>query len=414
MVVIPRILILVQTTLGLITLVASTAGYALTYHNQELRLGGDSYTLNVPAGYTLELLTTELDGPRLMTFLANGDLLIGSKSGRVYRLAPPYTRPGVLVTLDDYPHSLAWRDGTLYIAQTDGLYRVPYSLGQTRIDADAVTLVAPLPTGGHRSRSVGVGPDGRIYVSLGISGNCSNEYLGADYAFDDRRGGVLVLIETQGKPYFEPYATGLRNPVGFDWHPESGELYASNNGPDHLGFEQPPEYFSKLEAGSFHGMPWFQYNGRNVLRDNCIRRRPPRPITEVVKPLATFPARNAPMGVVFVPPGALDPGLEGNAIVALRGSWGTRPRGGFSGDPATRRPPRIMLVRFENGLPRDVIDFVSGFQQLNGERLARPVGVAIGPAGALYFTSDGGMAQALFRLRRNADPDPGLQRTPGE
>jgi glucose/arabinose dehydrogenase len=394
-------------------LAVPATGYGLSFHNEDLSIDGDRYTLSIPDGYRLEWLT-KLDAPRLMTFLANGDLLIGSKSGKVYRLVPPYTRPEVLVSLDGYPHSLAWRDGTLYIARTDGLYRTPYRLGQARIDADAVTLVAPLPTGGHSSRTVGIGPDGRIYVSLGISGNCSDEYLGEDYAFEDRRGGVLVLNESQGKPYFETFASGLRNPVGFDWQPLSGELYASNNGPDHLGYEQPPEYFSRLTPGSFHGMPWFQYNGRSIRRDNCIRRSPPRPVTEVVKPVATFPARNAPLGVAFVPQGALDPGLEGHAIVALHGSWGTRPRGGFAGDPATRRPPRLMLVRFEDGAARDVIDFVRGFQQPNGERLARPAGVAIGPAGALYFTSDGGKLEGLFRLRRSPDTGADPQQPRGE
>jgi glucose/arabinose dehydrogenase len=154
-------------------------------------------------------------------------------------------------------------------------------------------------------------------------------------------------------------------------------------------------------------MPWFQYNGKAIVRDPCIRNDPPWMITDVVKPVATFPARSAPMGVAFVPPGALEPALEGDAIVALHGSWGTRPRGGFSGDPATRRPPRLMRVRFENGAAREVVDFVNGFQRPNGARLARPMGVAIGPQGALYFTSDGGDIEGLFRLRRNTAPDSG-------
>lgn len=100
-----------------------------------------------------------------------------------------------------------------------------------------VTLLAALPGGGHSSRTVRVGPDGRIYLALSIAGNCDDQYLGADYTFEDRRGGVLVLNEQDGKTHWEAYASGLRNPVGFDWHPKTGALYASNNGPDHLGFE---------------------------------------------------------------------------------------------------------------------------------------------------------------------------------
>ena len=370
----------------------------LPVHTQQLTVGNEIWNLQVPSGMQLELLTTDLETPRLMTFLPNSDLLIGSKSGNVYRLAPPYREPQVLVNLPDYPHSLAYRDGELLIAQTDGLYRTAYRPGQRHIDRNELELVAPLPAGGgHSSRSVAVGPDQRVYVSLGISGNCSNEYLDESYPIEDRRGGVLVLDESGPRVRFKPFASGLRNPVGFDWHPESGDLYASNNGPDHLGLDQPAECFSRLTPGSFHGMPWYQFDGRQIRRDNCIEVKPPLRASHVTVPVATFPARNAPMGVGFVPRGALDHRFEHNAIVAFRGSWGTRPGGGSRGDPASRRPPRLMMVRFEEGKAAEVMDVIQGFQRTDGTRLARLVGVAIGPDGALYFTSDS-ITEGLFRL----------------
>jgi len=378
----------------------------LEYRQQPVTLeDGVVRQATLPAGYTLELLTTELEGPRLLTFAHNGDLFIGSKSGNVYRLAPPYTRPEVLITLDGYPHSIALRDGELLIARTDGLYRAPYRPGQHAIAPDTLRLLAALPGGGgHSSRTVRIGPDGRVYVSLGISKNCSDQYLGAEYPFEDRRGGVLVLVEDGAGARFEPYASGLRNPVGFDWQPGTGVLYASNNGPDHHGYDQPPEYFSRLDAGSFHGMPWFQYDGRRLRRDDCIKRPPPRPEREVSIPVATFPARNAPLGVAFVPPGALGPEFTGDAIVALHGSWGTRPAGAFLGKPSTRRPPALVRVRFRDGTAQGVEPLVSGFQLDDGARWARPAGVAFGPDGALYFTSDDGETQGLFRLRRELPP----------
>jgi glucose/arabinose dehydrogenase len=370
----------------------------LAHTRQTLSAGGEDWVLEIPVGMHLEVLTTALKTPRLLHFMPNGDLIIGSRSGNIYRLAPPYREADILVRLSNYPHSVAWRNGELLVAQTDGLYRVPYRPGQARLEWRDFELLADLPgDGGHTSRSVAVGPDGRVYVSLGLSGNCSDEYLDDSYPFDDRRGGVMVLDESGAKPRLLPFASGLRNPVGFDWHPETGELYASNNGPDHHGFELPPEYFSKLEPGSFHGMPWFQFDGRMLRRDSCIRRAPPRPRQAVTLPVATFPARNAPMGVAFVPRGTLDARFEDNAIVALRGSWGTRPTGSRTGDPATRRPPRLMMVRFENGSAAGVEDVLRGLQRNNGQRLARPVGVAIGPDGALYFTSDSNL-EGLFRL----------------
>ncbi len=370
------------------------------YAQQSIAIGGVEHTVTVPEGFLLEVLVEDLGGPRLMVFAPGGELLIGSKSGRIYRLVPPYREPEVLITVNGYPHSVAVRDGELLIARTNGLYRAPYAPGQARVEPGSLRRLAELPGGyGHNSRTVAIGPDGRVYVSLGISGNCSNEYLAESYAPSDRRGGVMVLTQAGDRAVWKPFASGLRNPVGFDWHPSTGDLYASNNGPDHLGFELPPEYFSRLTAGSFHGMPWYQFDGRAVLRDRCIRARPPLAIDAVVPPAATFPARNAPMGVAFVREGSLDARWAGDAVVALRGSWATAPSGGSSGDPATRRPPKLVLVRFENGEARRVDDLVTGFQLPDGGRWARPVGVAVGPDGALYFTSDAGN-NGLFRLRR--------------
>jgi glucose/arabinose dehydrogenase len=372
----------------------------LEYRQQTLALGRTSVTVTVPAGYTLELLNANLDTPRLLTFAKNGDLFVGSRS-KVYRLPPPYTRAESFVELNDYPHSVAFRPGEILIAQTSGLYRAPYEPGQRQLSRQDVTLLAPLPGGGgHSSRTVAIGPDGRVYLSLGMSGNCSNQYLGQNYPFRDRRGGVLVLREEGGKAEWEIYASGLRNPIGLDWHPETRVLYASNNGPDHWGYELPPEYFSRLEPGSFHGMPWFQFNGQRVRRDNCIRATPPRPAGQVVKPVATFPARSAPMGVAFVLKGAMDERFSGDAVVALHGSWATQPTGGPFGHPATRRAPKLVVVRFGNGEARRVDDLVTGFQLKDGSRWARPVGVAIGPDGALYFTSDSGIIPNAAEIDR--------------
>lgn len=368
------------------------------YTQQQLRVAGDNWTLTVPNNLRLDLLTAALDKPRMMEFLPNGDLLIGSRAGNIYRLEPPYTRATILVELEDYPHSVAYRAGELLIAQTDGLYHVPYQPGQPKIDWHDVQLLAALPAGGgHNSRTVSIGPDKRVYLSLGISGNCSDEYLDDSYPFEERRGGILVLDESKPNANWQTFASGLRNPVGFDWHPQTKQLYASNNGPDHLGFDQPPEYFSQLPAGSFHGMPWFQFDGQSVYRDDCIDTKPPRPRSQVSIPAATFPARNAPMGVAFVPQGALDERFQNNAVVALKGSWGTQPAGGMFGKKSTRRAPAVLMVQFSDGKAVKVVSLVSGFQRPDGTRLARPVGVAIGPDGALYFTSDT-HTEGLFRL----------------
>ncbi|MGA7980405.1 MAG: PQQ-dependent sugar dehydrogenase [Chromatiaceae bacterium] len=393
---------LLLTSLSLALVVADWAAAAddsLRSTAVQLPVAGEVQEARIPQGYGLEMLTDRLDRPRMLTFGPNGDLFIGSRGGKVYRLSPPYRDPQVLVDTGDYPHSVAFRDGEILIARTDGLYRAPYRLGQKRLDPGELRLLAPLPGGGgHSSRTVRIGPNGRVYVSLGVAGNCSDQYLSDAYRFDDRRGGIMVLDENGSRSAWEPFSTGLRNPVGYDWQPHTGVLYASNNGPDHWGFGLPPEYFSRIEHGSFHGMPWFQFDGKAIRRDDCIDRPPPRPRSDVQIPAVTFPSRSAPMAVAFVPRGAMDPSLEGDAVVALHGSWATQPFGSAGGDPTTRRPPKLVVVRFAGGKPRDVKDLVTGFQLADGQRWARPAGVAFGPDGALYFTSDSA-ANALFRLR---------------
>ena len=180
--------------LALFTAPLLAAPDKLTYRQQTLQAGGIQQRVRIPGGYVLELLTDRLSGPRLLSFADNGDLFLGSRSGKVYRLPPPYTQPEVLIELGNYPHSVAFRPGEILIAQTDGIYRAAYQPGQARVSERELSVLAPLPGGrGHNSRTVRVGPDGRIYASLGISGNCSDQYIGADYPFRARRGGVGVL-----------------------------------------------------------------------------------------------------------------------------------------------------------------------------------------------------------------------------
>ncbi len=377
------------------------AGSDLILEEQSLQLWQvGNVEVQVPKGYELEILNTRLRKPRMIEFAPTGEMFIGSRN-RVYLLRPPYTTAQTYVKIDDYPHSIAIRNSEMFIATTHGLYKVPYEPSANHVSPRQLELVAKLPGGyGHNSRTVGVGPDELVYVSLGVSGNCSHEMISSDFPFRDRRGGMLVLDESTTPAKLVPFASGLRNPVGFDWHPITNIMYASNNGPDHLGFENPPEYFSKITPNSFHGMPWYQYDGQQVLRDPCIQADPPFPIGDVQIPVASFPSRNAPLGMTFVPTSAMSEQFEHNAIVALHGSWATEPDGLFTGEKETRRPPAIVMVRFQDGEAIGVESLITGFQLEDGERWARPAGVGIGPDGWLYISSDGGYFEGVMRLRK--------------
>jgi glucose/arabinose dehydrogenase len=369
-----------------------------------LTLNNKTYNVTIPEGTTIESLNTEMQGPRMLAFASNGDLLVGSKSGQVYRLKPPYQKAEPAIRFGGYPHSIAFRQTAageeIWLAETNGLYRALYQPERSYAKND-FTLIEALPGGGgHNSRTVGVGPDNRIYLAYGITGNCSDEYLSPGYPFNRRRGGIMVLDESSAKPVLRPFASGLRNPVGFDWDPVTGVLHASNNGPDHLGFDEPKEVLVAAEEGDFFGMPWFQTVKGQITRDNCISSNPPLPLSEVKSPVAFLPARSAPMGVAFPRGKDFNGRFNGQVFIAVHGSWGTPPSGTAMGDLGGRREPRIVSITLgESASESAVNDLVHGFQDMNtGDRWARPVGLAFGPDGALYFTSDAGN-QGLFRLK---------------
>ena len=371
---------------------------ALTLRAQTVSANGASITLQVPEGMELEYLGA-MQGPRFLALGPDDELLVGSNNSRIYRWRPPYYTPELLVSLSGRNHSVAYRDGELFVAETGALMRSAYNGLATQLDASDFATYAVLPsqTAGHWSRTVVVGPDNALYLGIGISGNCSDEYLDESYTFERPRGGVFKIDEPPGQPAtLLPYASGLRNPIGLAFDLRSGRLYATNAGSDDLGYELPREVFAYLDQGSFHGMPWFQYIKGAFEEQDCISVEPPRPASEARAPSVTFDARSTPEGIAFVYDAALSPELSAHAVVAIHGSWAKQPGAGDE----SRRPPKLVLVEFSGNTTRGVVDLVTGFQRADGSRFARPVGLLAGPDGNLYFTSDGGDAQGLFRLKR--------------
>jgi glucose/arabinose dehydrogenase len=150
-----------------------TPVYALSLQLQTVNVDGTSYKVNVPQGYIFEVLTTDIDRPRMLTFHPDGSLFAGSRSGNVYRLAPPYDTVETLKSRFRYPHSVAFRGEQIYIASEEGLYQGQYTSADS-LRIHGLQKVTGLPVGGHSSRTVKISPDQRLYLSLGISGNCCN------------------------------------------------------------------------------------------------------------------------------------------------------------------------------------------------------------------------------------------------
>lgn len=359
----------------------------------ELRftLGEQQLALTAAAPLQLQRLAS-LRQPRLISMGPGGELLIGSRAGELYRLLPPYLDVELLATLPGYPHHALVRGNEIFIATTAAVLRGPYTSNQPLIPALLKPWLALPGGGGHSSRTLAIDSAGQLYVALGITGNCSDQYLHPSYPFNDQRGGIARIDETGAAPQLVPFVTGLRNPVGVTWHGDT--LYASNNGPDHLGFELPRELLIKTQGPAFFGAPWFYHlhvgKGRwQVLPDPCISSRPPQPQAKVAMPFASVDARNAPMAVAVASSNALPGVTTGELVVALRGSWATaRPA-----DPSSRRPPKLVKVNHQG----QVSDLLTGFQAADGSRWARPVGLLFAPDGSLLFTVDEG-AEGLYRL----------------
>jgi glucose/arabinose dehydrogenase len=332
----------------------------------------------------------------------HGDVLfIGSSKGSEYRLFPPHKRATWMAQMIYYPHRVLIRNNEINIAKINGLFKAPYSDDKDfwLEDSDMEQVVSMPLKISHSSRTLKIGPENKLYLSAGWSGNCNDFYVDESYPEDERLGSIFLIDESGQKPGLVPFASGLRNPVEFDGHPDTGVLHVSNNGPDHLGYDQPPEYFSKATPGSFHGMPWDQFDGKELVEDPCAKTAPPRPFEEASIPAATFPARNAPLDILFIDEKANASEYYGDAIIALHGSWATYD-GASRGDPATQRHPKLVSVKFDKtGKAEKVIDLVSGFQDKNGDRWARPAGLTIGPDGDLHLTSNK-ETQGLFRLRK--------------
>lgn len=321
--------------------------WAVPLENQTVSALGHQIQLQVPTGMRVEFVTA-LYKPRFIEKGPGGELLIGSRpngsSSTIYRVPYPYQNAQNLVTLGGYIHSTAYRQGILYAAETGALLQASYGGASSQLSSTDFSQVMPLPsdTGGHSSRTVIAGPNGNLYISLGISGNCSDEYM--NYSnFELRRGGVFVLGSGNT---LQTYSSGLRNPIGLAFHPQTGELFATNAGSDNLGFDNPPEVLARLSGGSFHGMPWFQYYDGAFRRQDCISTSPPRPSSQAVVPAATFLARSTPEGITFLAGSVLGVQYDTSAAVAIHGSWARSSGGG----PETRRPRNFPWLFFQVAL----------------------------------------------------------------
>ena len=354
-----------------------------------------------------------LDHPRVIYSLPNGDVIVAEADAPKGNLGSGITAmigkylmkraganqgsPDALVLLRDSngdgradqrfvlrqghglvsPSGLAWRDGTLYVANHDGVLAFPYQLGETALAAQP-TKIMDLPGGGnHWMRNLLLSPDGkRLYAAVGSSSNI------AERGMDAEKGRAAIWEKTLGKPgYPRMFAQGLRNPNGLGWNPATGELWVVVNERDQLGPDLVPDDLTNVPVGAHYGWPWVWWKIHN---DDRVTAAPPAYFDDYVrKPEYALGAHVAPLGLAFVQGGALlGPSFANGAVIARHGSWNRTPLSGYD----------VVFVRFDakgnpQGLP---LPLLGGFLTGDGRTHGRPTWVAFAKDGALLVSDDTG------------------------
>ncbi|MBT8066215.1 MAG: sorbosone dehydrogenase family protein [Gammaproteobacteria bacterium] len=284
------------------------------------------------------------------------------------------------------PFGMALIKDRLYVANTDGIVSFPYSTGALELPADATPL-AVLPAGelnNHWTKSLIANADGKfLYAGVG-----SNSDHGENGMHNEQGRAAIWEIETDtGESRL--FATGLRNPVGMDFEPVTGQLWTAVNERDDLGGDLVPDYMTSVTDGGFYGWP-YSYYGDNL--DPRIEEQRPDLVASAIVPDYALGPHTASLGLCFAKGAKLGAKWQSGAFVGQHGSWNRKPRSGY----------KVIYVPFTDGEPDgSPIDVLTGFLDEDGKALGRPVGVAIDSAGALLVADDVG--NTVWRVTRKAD-----------
>ena len=340
--------------------------------------------LSAPRGFTISLYAGGITNARVLRFTNTGDLLVSTpRSGQIILLKRDANRDGqsdgsrVLIDGLNRPHGIDFYDDWLYIAESNGFGRIRFDHQKGITIGDYQPLVTDIPdTGNHWTRTIRIGPDHKVYLSVGSSCNVCEE--------SDPRRAAMLRYELDGSG-FEIFASGLRNSVGFDWSPIDGHIYATDNGRDLLGDDFPPDELNRVEQGKFYGWP---YAHGNRVADPEFGIGQNKTIKQSTPPAHNFRAHNAPLGMEFLTSKTLPAEYRNIALVALHGSWNRTTKDGY----------KVVSLHWNIDGEIEEKDFVTGFEH-KGQVIGRPADVRQGPDGAIYISDD--FANAVYRVAWN-------------
>jgi glucose/arabinose dehydrogenase len=364
-------------------------------------------TPTVGPGMKIQAFATGLANPRSIYVLPNGDVLVVETGGPpapvsrpkeivmnlVEKLAHSRTKPGqrILLFRDtngdgipdqktvflDHLHSpfgVVLVGNDLYVANTDALIRFPYTPGDTEITAPGVKL-CDLPGGPidhHWTKSLTASPDGtQLYAGVGSNSNITENGLVAEVG----RASIWQIDRATGA--HREFATGVRNPTGLQFEPETHKLWAIANERDELGPDLVPDYLTSVQDGAFYGWP-YSYYGQHI--DPRVQPQRPDLVAKAIAPDYALSSHVAPLGLAFYTGTNLPEHYRGGAFVGEHGSWDRTILNGY----------KVVYVPFAHGLPSGPAeDVVTGFL-LDDKARGRPVGLAVDAHGGLLIADDTG------------------------
>jgi glucose/arabinose dehydrogenase len=363
----------------------------------------------VAQGLQVQALATGLAHPRSLYVLPNGDVLVvesngpkapiyrpkdiitgwvqwfaGAKAKDANRITLVRTKgdgvPELRTVFLDHlnsPFGVALVGHDLYVANTDAIVRYPYEDGETSITAPP-TKLTDLPGGPidhHWTKALLASPDGsRLYVGVGSNSNIGENGIGAEY----ERAAIWEVDRASGAHRI--FASGIRNPTGLQWEPETGKLWAIANERDEIGPDLVPDYLTSVQDGGFYGWP-YSYYGQHL--DPRIIPQRPDLVARAIAPDYALSSHVAPLGVAMYSGTGLPANFRGGAFVGEHGSWNRTPLNGY----------KVVFVPFSGGRPNGPAeDVVTGFLDANNHAHGRPVGLAVDRTGGLLIADDVGNA----------------------
>ena len=345
-------------------------------------------SLKLPKGFQINVFAEgDFRYPRWMALAPNGDVFVADSRANSIIILRDKNKDGVAEERFTFaenlsqPFGMAFHKDWFYVANTDSVVRFKYKSGQTKAESTPEKIIE-LTKGGynqHWTRNILFSPEGkRLFVSIGSETN-------ADVEADPRRAAISVY-DPDGKNH-RIFASGLRNPIGLAFNPKNNELWTAVNERDGLGDDLVPDYVTSVKEGGFYGFP-FAYIGQN----EEPRRKGENPdlVKKTIVPDVLVTSHSAALGIAFYDGKMFPKDYQGDAFVALHGSWNRQKLTGY----------KIIRVRFENGKleSNSYEDFVSGWlpNENSNEVWGRPVGLLVNSDGSLLIADDG--AKKIWRV----------------